>query len=196
MTPLYSLILAGGASKRMQQDKAALNYGGRNQLERLFKLASEHSEACFVSVRDSQRQDPVRSAYPQIVDALPGEGPIVGIRSAFARAPNVAWLVLACDLPFLTEAALHTLKAERDPNLLATAYRSAHDDKPEPLAAIWEPAAAPALTAYLEAGGHCPRKFLMRHPVKLLSAAQDRALVNIHTPEEYAEARAALEVRP
>jgi molybdenum cofactor guanylyltransferase len=53
--------------------------------------------------------------------------------------------VLACDLPFLTDAALAQLLEERDPTALATAYRSAHDGLPEPLCAIWEPAAAAAL---------------------------------------------------
>ena len=195
MTPrLYGLILAGGASTRMQRDKAALEYGGSTQLERVFQLARAHCEACFVSVREAQLHDPLRKAYPLIVDRVPGEGPIVGIRSAFLQHPDVAWLILACDLPFLSAQALDTLKAERDPTVLATAYLSAYDEKPEPLAAIWEPAAAAALSAYQQDGGHCPRKFLMRHPVKLLGAAGNRALDNVNTPEEYAAAQVALKV--
>jgi molybdopterin-guanine dinucleotide biosynthesis protein A len=181
---------------RMHSDKAALQYGGSTQLERVFNLAREHCEACYVSVRPDQANDPVRRPYPLIVDQVPGEGPIVGIRSAFLTHPSAAWLVLACDLPFLSAAALKTLKAERDASRMATAYLSAHDGKPEPLAAIWEPAAAAALAAYAKDGGHCPRKFLIRHEVKLLSAAADRALDNVNTPEEYAEARAVLKAAP
>jgi molybdopterin-guanine dinucleotide biosynthesis protein A len=191
--PLNGLILAGGASTRMQHDKAALQYAGSTQLERVFNLARDHCAACFVSVRPSQANDAVRRPYPLIVDQVPGEGPIVGIRSAFLTHPTAAWLVLACDLPFLSAAVLQTLLAERDPSRLATAYVSAHDGKPEPLAAIWEPAAAGALAAYAESGGHCPRKFLMRHDAKLLQAADHRALDNVNTPEEYAAAREALE---
>ena len=87
---------------------------------------------------------PLGRAYPLIVDSVTGEGPVVGIRSAFAAHPNVAWLVLACDLPFLSEAAIEGLLRRRDPGALATAYISAHDGLPEPLCAIWEPAAAPS----------------------------------------------------
>ena len=67
----------------------------------------------FVSVRACK--DAARARYPLIVDSVPGEGPIVGIRSALAAHPGNAWLVLACDLPFLSDRALSQLLAERDP---------------------------------------------------------------------------------
>jgi molybdenum cofactor guanylyltransferase len=146
-----------------------------------------------VSVRANQTSDPTRARRPMIVDSVAGDGPAAGIRSAFAAYPHAAWLVLACDLPFLSDAALSHLIGERDPARLATAYRSAHDGLPEPLCAIWEPAAAAALTAYQAGGGHCPRKFLMRHATHLLEPLDARALDNINTPEEYAQALATLD---
>jgi molybdenum cofactor guanylyltransferase len=191
--PVYGLILAGGSSSRMRQDKAALQYAGVTQLDRAFELAGRHVPQVFVSVRASQITDPARSQKPMIVDSVGGEGPIVGIRSALAAYPDVAWLVLACDLPFLSDAALSQLLRERDATALATAYRSAHDGLPEPLCAIWEPAAAAALAAYDSGGGICPRKFLIRHAVPLLEPEDLRALDNVNTPEEYAHARAVLD---
>jgi len=186
--PLHGLILAGGSSSRMQRDKAALRYRGQSQLDRAFELAARHVSQVFVSVRSEQTADPARAQRPLIVDSVAGEGPIVGIRSALAAFPQAAWLVLACDLPFLSDATLEFLLRERDRTAMATAYRSAHNDLPEPLCAIWEPAAAPALDAYQAAGGHCPRKFLMRHPARLLQPLDRRALDNVNTPEEYAQA--------
>jgi molybdenum cofactor guanylyltransferase len=191
--PMYGLILAGGSSTRMHRDKAALEYLGRSQLDRTFELASRHVARVFVSVRAAQTADPARAPLPMILDSVAGEGPIVGIRSALAAHPQVAWLVLACDLPFLSDAALSQLLRERDATALATAYRSAHDGLPEPLCAIWEPAAAPALAFYQEGGGHCPRKFLIRHAVPLLEPLDKRALDNVNTPEEYAQALAILD---
>jgi molybdopterin-guanine dinucleotide biosynthesis protein A len=191
--PVYGLILAGGSSSRMHRDKAALQYRGKSQLDRAFELASRHVAQVFVSVRASQTADPARAQRPMIVDSVAGEGPIVGIRSALAAHPQVAWLVLACDLPFLSDAALSQLLRERDVAGLATAYRSAHDGLPEPLCAIWEPGAAAALDSYQAGGGHCPRKFLIRHAVRLLEPLDRRALDNVNTPEEYAEALASLD---
>jgi molybdopterin-guanine dinucleotide biosynthesis protein A len=190
---VYGLILAGGSSSRMHRDKAALEYHGKAQLERACELASRHVSQVFVSVRANQISDPTRARRPMIVDSVAGDGPAAGIRSAFAAYPHAAWLVLACDLPFLSDSALSHLIGERDPTRLATAYRSAHDGLPEPLCAIWEPAAAAALTAYQDGGGHCPRKFLMRHTPRLLEPLDARALDNINTPEEYAQAVATLD---
>jgi molybdenum cofactor guanylyltransferase len=190
---LYGLILAGGSSTRMHQDKAALRYQGKNQLDRAFDLAGRHVDKVFVSVRASQAADPMRAQRPQILDSVEGEGPIVGIRSALAAYPQVAWLVLACDLPFLSDAALSQLLRQRDPTALATAFRSTHDGLPEPLCAIWEPAAAAALAAYQKEGGRCPRKFLIRHAAPLLEPLDRHALDNVNTPEEYTAALAALD---
>lgn len=190
---IYGLILAGGASKRMQRDKAALKYQGKTQLERAFELASRHVGKVFVSLRADQTSDPMRAQRPMIVDLGEGVGPIVGIRSALAAHPEVAWLMLACDLPFLSDTAIEGLLRRRDPSALATAYKSAHDGLPEPLCAIWEPAAARELAEYQAAGGHCPRKFLIRRGAHLIDPLDSRALDNVNTPEEYSQAVAALE---
>jgi molybdenum cofactor guanylyltransferase len=176
----------------MRRDKATLQYNGSTQLDRAFALAARHAQQAFVSVRADQSRDPARAAYPLLIDAVAGEGPIVGIRSALERFPLAAWLVLACDLPFLSDAVIEHLLRERHPARLATAYLSASDGKPEPLCAIWEPAAAAPLAAYQAEGGHCPRKFLMRHAAHLIAPLDAHALENVNTPEEYAKASAAL----
>ncbi len=191
--PVYGLILAGGTSSRMRRDKAALVYRGMTQLDRAFELVSHHVAKVFVSARSSQSAEPTRANKPLIIDSVAGEGPIVGIRSALAAYPEAAWLVLACDLPFLSDSVLEQLLAERDPAALATAFRSAHDGLPEPLCAVWEPAAAAALSVYQNGGGHCPRKFLIRHTTRLLEASDRRALDNVNTPEEYVQAQDALD---
>ena len=194
---VYGLILAGGQSTRMQRDKATLAYQGKTQLDRAFELANRHVAKVFVSVRANQISDPARARHPMIVDSVAGEGPLVGIRSALAAYPDLAWLVLACDLPFLSDAAIANLLRERDSAGLAagvaTAYKSAHDGLPEPLCAIWEPAAAKTLAGYQAGGALCPRKFLIKQGARLLEPQDTRALDNVNTPEEYTQAAAALE---
>ena len=189
---IYALVLAGGHSKRMQKDKAALVYHGRSQLEWAVSFVKPHVERVFVSVRPDQINDPVRSRFDQIVDTEVNLGPIAGIMAAQAKHPDVAWLVLACDLPFLDEGALTTLIAARDPQRLATAFRSSHDVLPEPLCAIYEPASREAILAHVASGKNCPRKFLINSDVRLLDEPNPHALDNVNTPDEYGSAVAAL----
>jgi molybdopterin-guanine dinucleotide biosynthesis protein A len=192
--PLYGLVLAGGASRRMQVDKATLDYDGRPQLQRAYELLATVTAKTFISVRAEQRTDPTRAAFPQIEDLQSGLGPMAGIIAAFTRHPQVAWLVLACDLPFLTRTTLEQLIRQRDSQRLATAYRSTHDSLPEPLCAIWEPASVEPLKAFLATGKQCPRKFLINSDVALLTQNDARALDNINTPSEYQDATTSLKL--
>lgn len=177
----------------MGRDKAALAYHGRTQLEWTFDLVAELCMATFVSVRPDQRDEPTRAQFPQIVDLQPGIGPIAGISAALRQHPKAAWLVVACDLPFITREVLADLIERRDPAAVATAFRSAHDGLPEPLCAIWEPAAREPLLRYIEADKRCPRKFLMGASVRLLDLPDTRALDNINTSEEYRAVRELLQ---
>ncbi len=185
---LFGLLLAGGHSKRMQRDKAVLPYAGQPQLVRAMAQLGPLVERAFVSVRPDQIDDPQRSAYEQIVDLQPGIGPLAGIQAALMAHPDRAWLVLACDLPFLTVATLQHLIARRARTRLATAYRSRSDGQPEPLCAIYEPASRDALESWIASGRLCPRAWLAGADVELLDLPDGQALDNINTAQEYAAA--------
>lgn len=172
----------------MQRDKATLSYQGRSQLDRAMELLGSGVAEAYVSVRPDQRTDPARARYAQVVDAHEGMGPIAGIAAAQMLKPDAAWLVLACDLPYLDPAILSHLRSHRDPARIATAYRSSHDGLPEPLCAIYEPRSAAPILERIAAGKSCPRKFLIQSDVRLLEQPEPRALDNINTPAEYAAA--------
>ena len=185
---LRGLVLAGGRSTRMGRDKALLAYHGRDQLQVAFDLLGEVAGPNFVSVRADQISDPVRARYAQVIDGTEGVGPIAGILAALRTRPAAAWLVLACDLPFLDAPTLRALIAGRDPSRVATAFRSAYDGLPEPLCAIWEPQCEPLLADFVAADGRCPRKFLLAHAARIIDLPRSNALDNINSTTEYRQA--------
>jgi molybdopterin-guanine dinucleotide biosynthesis protein A len=189
---LYGLVLAGGRSTRMQRDKAALPYGGTPQLARAMELVAPLVSRAFVSVRPDQLHDPQRAAYALIADLQPGLGPLAGIQAAQRAHPQVAWLVLACDLPFLRAATLQHLIGQRATGRLATAYRSQLDGQPEPLCAIYEPASRDSLQRWIDQEHRCPRAWLASSEVALLDLPESGALDNVNTADEYAAANAEL----
>ena len=188
---LFGLVLAGGASRRMGEDKAALRYHGRTQLDWACERLGRHCEKVFVSMRRGQAGDEIRRRHPAIYDEHEDIGPIAGIAAAQATHPAHAWLVVACDLPFLTDTSLAALVASRDGRPVI-AYRSAHDGLPEPLCAIYEPETRVAILKFIASGRHCPRKFVLGSGVELLEQPEPAALDNINTPAELERARRLL----
>ena len=184
--PLLGLVLTGGHSRRMGADKAALEYQGEGAVERALALLRPRCQEVFVSCRAEQAQAPGRLGHPQIHDILLEHGPLGGILSAFQARPEAAWLVLACDLPYLDGATLDQLLAGRNPYRFATAFKG-HQDLPEPLCAIYEPKSRARLWQFLALDQRCPRKALIHSPVALLERP-GQALGNVNTPGEHQEA--------
>jgi len=189
---LYGLLLTGGRSTRMKRDKARLEYAGKPQLDRAMELIAPLVSRAFVSVRTEQRDDPQRTAYETIADLRSDLGPLGGIQAAFHAYPSNAWLVLACDLPFLDVATVRHLIERRAVARLATAYRSAANGLPEPLCAIYEPASRASLEEWIAQGMNCPRKWMSRGDVELLDLPNAHALDNVNTANEYLAASATL----
>lgn len=182
---LRGLVLAGGASSRLGRDKAGVAYDGSTLLERAVALLGGLTAAVHVSVRDGQRDEPLRARFALVVDELDGCGPAAGLVAAHRLLPDSAWLVLACDMPQVTRSLLGRLVASRDPGRDATAFRAAADGLPEPLCAIYEPATLARFRALVEAGGDpSPRRWLGSQDIRLLDAPPARALDSINTPEE------------
>ncbi len=63
---------------------------------------------------------------------------------------------------------------------------------PEPLCAIYEPAAYPAMLEFLGRGITCPRKVLIQSDVEILNPPSREALANANDPEAYLEYQKAL----
>lgn len=194
--PLRGLVLAGGRSTRMQRDKALLSYHGRAQVEVAVELVSRCCPETYVSARPGQWTDSPLAALPQVSDTLLDCGPTGGILSAMRTQPEAAWLVVACDLPYLGEETLRDLVRQRDPFKVATAYTSTHDGFPEPLCAVYEPRARARLFQFLALDLACPRKMLINSHVRLLTLRDPRALENVNHPAEYEQARRQLEGTP
>ena len=186
--PLYGLVLSGGRSRRMGRDKALLEYAGETQLGRAVRLLERHLERVFVSVRPDQAGDPERRRFDQIVDRYTDIGPAAGILSALEAHPDVAWLVLACDLPNANDAIITALLRGRSERPF-TAFRSSNDGLPEPLCAIFRPEARNIVSGFVADNMVCPRKMLIRSDTCLLDLPDPAALDNVNTPEDLERTR-------
>lgn len=186
--PLRGLVLAGGRSERMHTDKGTLRYHGTDQRQHTAALLAEFCTDVRVSCRPDQAAEIEAAGLVPLPDTFLGLGPLGGLLSAFQLDPNAAWLVLACDLPFLTLESLRFLIDNRQPGRFATAFQSSWNEFPEPLATIWEPRSYGQLLRFLSLGYSCPRKALINSDTALIQPPAPGDLRNVNTPEERAAA--------
>ncbi len=184
MAPIQGLVLAGGKSIRMGIDKGTLNFYGKNQRDVAIELLEKNHLKTFLSVREDQEI----GIENKITDKFVGLGPFGAICSAFQENPDVAWLVIATDLPFVNDEVIQLLLKHRNPSKVATAIKGKNQQFLEPLITIWEPKSYTLLLNYLAQGYSCPRKVLLNSDVEIVEI-EDSFIRNINTPEDFKAAQ-------
>jgi molybdenum cofactor guanylyltransferase len=175
--PINGLILSGGLSTRMGEDKRLIDYHGKTQEQYLFDLLSIYCSEVYVSINKNQTAD-----LPHIFDLdLSIKSPIVGILSAFEKHSETAWLVVACDMPFINQEVIEYLINHRNPEKFATAFLNPEEHFPEPLLTIYEPKILEILKEAINQGKKSPMKILQSLDVELLEVINNQMLININT---------------
>ncbi len=191
---LYGAVLSGGQSSRMGQDKGLLNYHGETQITHALNLLTPLCHKTFVSCRKDQAQHSVYSTLPLIIDQYQDCGALAGLLSLFKHHPNVAWLVLACDMPNITSETLQELITHRDPHAKATAFLPDSQDFPEPLCTLYEPSAYPKIREAYDQNQYGMINLLQSlepclikpfKSLKSLQQAHSKSFENINTPSHY-----------
>ena len=151
------VVLAGGLSSRLGQEKALLRVHGQGQpdlLRRTHNLLTALLPRCWVACRPARP----RAGYDCIFDQVEGLGPFSGVHAALRAAAEecfAAVLALSCDLPFMDEATLRRLLAARETapgQRLLTTFRQRETGFIEALTAVYEVAALPLFDAALARG--------------------------------------------
>jgi len=181
---LYGLVLAGGKSQRMGQDKALLARGDQSQLAYVVQLLEGLVDRVFVSARADQQDEAERSQFEQIIDRYQDMGPVAGILSAMDEYPDADWLVVACDLPNVDASTISHLIERRSSTQPFSAYSSSHDGLPEPLCAVYTAQSSDIVRGFVAERIHCPRKMLIRSDTLLLEQPDPRSLDNVNTPDD------------
>ncbi|WP_222984181.1 NTP transferase domain-containing protein [Flagellimonas meishanensis] len=189
---LYGLVLAGGKSTRMGSDKNLIAYHGVPHQEYLYGLLQAVCDSVFLSVR-SQQLESIPTGFQSIEDNNAHKGPFNGILSAHVQHPEVAWFVLACDLPLIDTKAIHQLARSRNHEKMATSFATKQSKLPEPLITIWEPKGLERAKKYLEtAESSCPRKFLINSEIELVFPSRDEVLYNANSLSDYEYAKSII----
>lgn len=141
------VLLAGGKSTRMGQDKALLPIDGKPLLLHGAERLRPHVREVLV-IGDPRKYGGI---WPEVVpDEIPGMGPLGGIITAMGAARFDRLLVMAVDVPGANAALLERLVRELPDEADALVPR--HGGQLEPLVAAYHRRCLPALMGCLMKG--------------------------------------------
>jgi len=149
------VILAGGRSSRMGRDKAGLLWEGRTFLRlQAEKLRSLGARELLVSGAGLSLPD-----ARTVPDLYPDRGPLGGLHACLKGASCPRVLVLAVDLPLVSEEILRDLLALHARSGAQVAAL-ADDGRLQPLAAVYDAALADAVEGLIRDGPRPVRALL------------------------------------
>lgn len=181
------VVLAGGESRRMGQNKALMPLGGERLVDRVVRALHE---SCSELLMVTNSPDVYSDVEIEMVgDVWPGKGSLGGIYSAiyYAKTPYV--LVVACDMPFLQATSLtYLIEQIGDCDVVMPDVLG----EQQPLHAIYAKTCLEPIRRRLEADRLKIVGFLPDVHVRTVTEAELRpfdpellAFQNLNTPEEF-----------
>jgi len=95
--PMTAIILAGGKSQRMSENKALLPVSGQPLIAKLGKTLEILFQEIIISAQSTELFTFL--PYPVVLDLEPDQGPLMGILSGLKASTNPVNFVIACDIP-------------------------------------------------------------------------------------------------
>ena len=175
---ITGIILAGGHSSRMGQDKAELPLKNGTLLDEMIrKLQQLGIDDIIVSNHESTTR--------YVADEFLGCGPLGGIHACMKLAHYPSCLIISVDVPLIPVDTLKDIimrhqKAQTDATILI------HDEQIEPLIGVYNTSILSIVTSMLENGHYAVRELLRLIDYQTLEYTDnDIFLTNCNTPEDY-----------
>jgi molybdopterin-guanine dinucleotide biosynthesis protein A len=108
LSPTSAVVLAGGRSSRLGQDKALLRINGQFLIERILEKLAQLSDEVIVVANDIEKYEQFEAVV--VGDVFPDKGALGGIYSGLRAATRNRSLVVACDMPFLNLSLLRYMQ--------------------------------------------------------------------------------------
>lgn len=175
-----AILLAGGKSTRMGQDKALLEIDGAPLIARLINLLAPHFEHLCISAQ--QESDYATFGIPIIPDTQPDQGPLQGVISALHACSTSYAFIIACDMPIVNISLIQRL-LDQLTNAPIVAPIDA-EGRLQPLYAAYRRDVAPQLQAQFDEGVRSLSKALGNIGAVEV-AVENEMLTNLNTPADF-----------
>lgn len=179
--PLSLIVLAGGRSLRMKRFKALLPAPEGTLIEHLLRQLKDRFEDILISV--SKREYFEFLPYPLVEDEMPGEGPLMGIKTTLAFSKHPKSFVIACDIPYVRLSFLE--KMIRSAEGWDIVVPCSQEGRLEPLFAVYSKSVLPVIHHLLDSGIHSLLPLLNACRTWVVPIKDGSWLQNLNTKEDY-----------
>lgn len=176
-----AIVLAGGKSTRMGQDKRFLAFRGRPLIEYVCHQLRGSFPEVLIAANDATRL--AFLALPVVPDAMPGQGPLGGMASALAASNYDLNFFVACDIPFIDFTLVERLM--RAAAGCDGAVPATPDGRLEPLFAVYRKSLLPAMRDALAHGNRRIRDVFAHGRVNTIPLRGSLVPQNLNTAEDY-----------
>ena len=175
---IYSLIiLAGGSSQRMGEDKGLKVLNGKNFIDHILHAAAEIAVDKFIISDHLEHYKLYDFVYPDIIK---NQGPLGGIYSGLYYSKTNLNFVVSCDTPLINKKVFEKLNTEQDGQ-----FDIIHFDQ-YPLIGIYKKDISHALLTLIYKKKLSVRYALSTFKTKVLNTNNlEKYLTNINTPQQF-----------
>jgi len=104
---LTAIILAGGKSFRMGEDKGLMLLGGISMVQHV--IDGVKSLVDKILIVSNKKEEYKHMGYPVYEDLIRDKGPLAGIYTGLFHSQTKMNIVLSCDIPYVTEELIKYL---------------------------------------------------------------------------------------
>lgn len=182
------IILAGGKSSRMGEDKALLEYEGKYFIEKIAEELSFFDEKIIARGNNSSLTEITDSSWQVIPDIYPEHGPMGGMHSALKLCESDAMFAVTCDMPLITGKLVSQICEAFDQQYDALIAVTS-DGKYHPLCGIYRKELYASMEEYLKEDNNRMMAVLRNARTKYfqLGEKESEQLANVNTREEYGQ---------
>ena len=186
MIKISSVVLAGGQSQRMGNDKAFLKYKNKTFIDHLLDQLSVCDET-LISVKNKSKYE--KFDYPLVEDEIADTGALGGIYSCLKVCKNDYLFVCATDMPLLESNLINFIIGFVSNDYDCFVIKSAN--KIHPLCAIYHKNCLPVIEMMIESGNYRLMDLLEQLRVKYIplefSCFDDKVVSNINDMKAYSK---------
>jgi len=176
-----AIVLAGGASQRMNRDKSMLQVKGRPMIEHVCNQLRDHFDEILVSANDKAKYKFL--GLEVVPDRNPGFGPMMGVSSALAVSSHDLNLAVACDIPEVDMTLAHRMLAYAEGR--DAVVPRVDGALLEPLFAVYRKSAAAKMDELLREGERRIRRLFGHCRTRFVDLKDPGHISNLNTMKEY-----------